>query len=288
MQIRKAKRTNANLRIALIGPSGSGKTYTSLRLAHELAEGKPVLLIDSERGSGELYAPEFPEYSTIQLGEDDGDYSPENYVKALQAAKDNGFGVVIIDSLSHAWIGRGGALDMAAEAEKRQRIKNSYTAWREVTPAHNAMVQAILDYPGHIIATMRAKTKYELTKGEDGKNKVEKLGMEAEQRNGLEYEFTVVGDMDMQNNFITSKTRISALAERVFKHAEGVAKEIRKWMATVEPSEIKKPVSIEDQIKACKTKDDLSSLYDKLSEKGSITDAIKSKFTERKQELTKA
>lgn len=221
---RKATKTAAKLRLALIGPSGSGKTYTALSVAQHLGGG--VAVIDTERGSASKYADVF-EFDTMGLET----FSPEVYVKAIQEAGKLGYGTLVIDSLSHAWVGRGGALEIHDNAVARQRTQNSYTAWREVTPLHNAMVDAILQCPCHVIATMRAKTEYVQEKDDRGKTTVRKVGMAPVQRDGLEYEFDVVGDLDWEHNFIVSKTRCPALSGAVMKKpGEELARTLSAWL----------------------------------------------------------
>ena len=51
---RKAERKKAKLRLGIVGPAGSGKTYSSLLIAAGL--GGRIALIDTENGSGDLYA----------------------------------------------------------------------------------------------------------------------------------------------------------------------------------------------------------------------------------------
>lgn len=210
--IQKAIKAQKKARIALDGPAGSGKTFTALELAMGLAEGGKIGLVDTEKSSADLYADRY-DFDTIKLNY----FSPQNYVGALEAFAKAGYAVVIVDSWSHAWEGAGGALEMVDEAAKRSRSGNSFTAWREVTPRHNEMVAAILDFPGHVIVTMRTKMEYVLEQDEKGKTTPKKVGMAPIQRGGVEYEFDVIVDMDLDHNFIVSKTRLSCLDGRVIK-----------------------------------------------------------------------
>mgnify|MGYP001393278694 FL=1 len=149
-QFKKATKKQVKARIAIAGPSGSGKTYTGLVAATALANGRQIAVIDTERGSASLYSDYF-EFDVLEL---EPPFSPQVYKQAIRAAEDAGYGVILIDSLSHAWEGEGGALDLADEATARQRTPNSYTAWREVTPLHREMVDAILQSKAHVVATM--------------------------------------------------------------------------------------------------------------------------------------
>lgn len=234
MEFVKATKEQSKARIAIIGLSGAGKTWTALTFAPVL--GGKVALIDTENGSASKYADEF-DFSTLTLT----DHSPQNYVQAIQAAERAGFDVLIIDSLSHAWSGRGGALEQVDNAAKRSKSGNSFTAWREVTPHHNALVDALVQCSCHLIVTMRAKTEYALQPNDRGKIEPRKIGLAPVQRDGLEYEFDIVADMDIDHNFIISKTRCRALDGAVVtKPGPDVAITIRDWLtsgATPQPKE---------------------------------------------------
>ena len=212
-QFVKATKKQAKARIAIDGPSGSGKTYTSLIAATALAKGGKIAVIDTERGSASLYSEKF-DFDVLELNPP---YSPEVYQGAIKAAENAGYAVIVIDSLSHAWEGEGGALDMADDATKRQKTQNSYTAWREVTPVHRAMVDAILQSKCHVVVTMRSKMEYVQEKNSDGRTVINKVGMAPIQRSGMEYEFTIVGDMDLDNSIVISKSRFEPFSGRVQK-----------------------------------------------------------------------
>lgn len=206
----KARKSKIKARIAIDGPSGSGKTYTSLIAATALAQGGKIAVIDTERGSASLYSDKF-EFDVLELDK----FSPKTYIDAIEAAERAGYSVIVIDSLSHAWEGEGGALDMVDNAAARSNSKNSYTAWRDVTPIHRRMVDAILQSSCHIIATMRSKTEYVLETNSRGQQVPRKVGMAPIQRAGMEYEFTVVGDMDLDHRIVISKSRYEPLQDAV-------------------------------------------------------------------------
>lgn len=201
----KATRKQAKARVAIDGPAGSGKTYTALVAAKSLANGGKVAVIDTERGSASLYADEF-DFDVLELN----NFNPRNYISAIREAEQAGYSVIVIDSMSHAWEGEGGVLDMHDAATKRQKTENSFAAWKDVTPVHREFVDAMLQSPCHIIATMRAKMEYVQENG-----KVRKIGMAPVQRAGTEYEFTVVGDMDIEHTMTISKSRCKPLADKV-------------------------------------------------------------------------
>lgn len=225
MQFKRATKSSAWLRMALIGPSGSGKSFSALAIATGL--GGPVAVIDTERGSASKYA-DLYQFDTLELP----DFDPRRYVEAIRAAAEAGYKVLVIDSLSHAWIGKGGALEMHDLAVDRQKTKNTFTAWREVTPHHNALVEAILQAPLHVIATMRSKVEYVQEKDErTGKTQVRKVGMAPIQREGLDYEFDVVGDLDYDHTLVVGKTRCSALSGKAIREpGADLAKILRGWL----------------------------------------------------------
>ena len=219
---RKAERKKAKLRLGILGPSGSGKTYSAILISQGL--GGKVALIDTENGSGELYS-HLMEYDVATLT---APFSPEKYVQLIHGAEQAGYDTLIIDSLTHAWSGDGGVLDMHDKATAATR--NSFTAWREVTPQHNALVDAILQSPLHIISTMRTKTAYEVTQ-DNGKAKVVKVGLAPIQRDGMEYEFTAVFELSIDGHIATaSKDRTTLFDGRHFKPSIETGKELLDWL----------------------------------------------------------
>jgi hypothetical protein len=201
MEFKKAVRKQAKLRLALSGPSGSGKTYGALLLAKGI--GGKTAVIDTERGSASLYS-HIHEFDALDL---DPPYLPERFIQAIKMAEKAGYEVLIIDSLTHEWSGVGGCLELVDEIARSKYKGNNWSAWNDVTPRHRAVLDTILRSPLHIIATMRSKTETAQTE-ENGRKKVVKLGMKAEQRDGSEYEFTTVLDIVHDGNFATpSKDR---------------------------------------------------------------------------------
>lgn len=224
MQIRKAERKKAKLRLGIAAPSGAGKTYSALLMAFGI--GGKVGLIDTEHGSGDLYA-HLGDYDVIGI---EAPYTVDKYQKAIAAFEQAGYTTIIIDSLSHAWAGDGGLLDK--QGKIADRGTNSFAAWRTITPEHNALVDAMLQSPCHIIATMRAKQEYVLETNDKGKQTPKKVGMAPVQREGMEYEFTVMLDVDMQHIASASKDRTSLFDGRFFKISEDTGKELLAWLET--------------------------------------------------------
>lgn len=225
---RKAVKYDAKLRLALIGPSGSGKTMTALILGKRLAEttGTKLAVIDTERGSASKYADAY-EFDVLELES----YHPTKYVEAIEAAGAAGYGVLVVDSLSHAWAGKDGALELVDREAAKMKSPNGFAAWRTITPLHNKLVDAMTGSGLHLIVTMRSKMEHIQTTDDRGRTVIKKVGMQPIQREGLEYEFDVVGDMDTENTLVVSKTRCSALTGGVYpKPTEELADTLIAWL----------------------------------------------------------
>ena len=219
----KATRKQARLRLALSGPSGSGKTTGALTIAKGL--GGKIAVLDTERGSASLYADQF-DFDVVELAPK---YTPERYIEVIQAAEKGGYDILIIDSLSHEWNGPGGCLELNEEIAKAKYRGNTWSAWNEVTPRHRRLVDTILASPMHIICTLRSKT--ETTQGEvNGRKVVQKLGMKAEQRDGMDYEFTTVLDISVDGHLATASKDRTRLFSDPFLITEETGKQLKKWL----------------------------------------------------------
>jgi energy-coupling factor transporter ATP-binding protein EcfA2 len=200
----KAIKRDAKGRVALIGPSGSGKSYTMLLLARFLAgqTGK-IAAIDTEHGSLSKYADLFDFHS-----DQPSVTSIEYFLKQLTIAEQEGYAVFCCDSLSHFWMGAGGALEFVDEKTKVAGRGDAFAGWKAFRPHERAMVDRMLDSPCHIICTMRTQTEYTEETNERGKKVRRKIGLKPVQRDGLEYEFDLVGAMDEDNTLIIDKSRV--------------------------------------------------------------------------------
>lgn len=227
-KFQKATRKQARLRLGIVGPAGSGKTFSALRIAQGL--GERIALIDTENGSASKYSGDVADFDVLEMTS----YDPAALVENIKAAEAEGYHVLIIDSLSHFWMGKDGALDKKDAAEKRGG--NSYTAWRSVTPMHNAMIDAILTSRCHIIGTMRAKTEYVMEKDEKGKTTIRKVGLAPVQRDGMEYEFDVVGDINADHQLVVTKSRCSTIADAVIdRPGKTFGEQLLQWLEVGQP-----------------------------------------------------
>lgn len=231
-----AERTKVHLRMALTGPSGSGKTYTSLLYARAVAgmDGK-IAIVDSEHSRASYYADndEFrgndgTAFCTVAI---EPPYTIDKWLRAIKAAEDGGFSVLILDSITQAWRGKGGLLEQKEELDRRPGA-NHYANWAPITKQHQAFIGAMLNSNLHLIVTMRSKQDYALEE-KDGKKVPVKLGMAPEQREGMEYEFAIVLDMGMDHSAKVSKdiTRIyNDKTEGVFKPVAADAMLLAEWL----------------------------------------------------------
>lgn len=247
----KATRKTAKLRLALTGPSGSGKTHGALVIAKEL--GSKVACIDTEHGSASLYS-DMADFDVLELSPP---YSPERYIAAIKEAEKAGYEVLIIDSGTHEWNGAGGVLELVDEVAKAKFKGNSWSAWNEMTPRHRKFIDTILQSSMHVITTLRSKTETAQVE-ENGRKKVVKLGMKAEQREGIEFELTVVLDLTHDGHYATaSKDRTRLFTGDPKPITAETGRNLLAWLNSgakveVDPSEVARYVdgidSAEDMV----------------------------------------
>jgi len=223
----KAQKTQSRLRLAVEGPAGAGKTYSSLILAKSLSP--KVAVIDTEHGSASLYADRF-DFDVLDLRPP---YTPEAYIEAIKTAQQAGYGVCVIDSLSHEWTGEGGCLSIV------DALGKGFAGWKNVTPRHEKLINAILQSDMHIIATMRSKAEYLVETNLKGQAVPKKIGTAPVQRDSVEYEFTVVFTLNQNHYAAVSKDRTSLFDGKDFPITEDTGKALIGWLnagAKAEPS----------------------------------------------------
>lgn len=231
MGFKKASKAQAKLRAAIFGPSGAGKTYTSLRVATGLASGGTVAVIDTERGSASKYADRF-EFDVLELE----DQTIDGYCAAIRLAAQAGYAVLVIDSLSHGW------QTLLEEVEKLAKAKyrgNTWSAWSEGTPLQRRLVQAILTFPGHVLATMRSKTEWTTVDDGRGKKSPQRVGLAPEQGKGVEYEFDLLVEISTEHIANVIKDRTGKFQDKLLeKPGEDFGRELARWLSdgvAVEP-----------------------------------------------------
>ncbi|MDE2102275.1 MAG: AAA family ATPase [Patescibacteria group bacterium] len=231
--------------MALDGPSGAGKTYTALRLAFSIAPNRRVAVIGTEGSetddAAEKYInepdPDHPgekwQFDILHLSS----FSPSEYSSAIEEAGRRGYEIVIVDSLSHAWEGKDGALEL-----KDRKGGNQFTAWKDITPMHRRMIDSILNSPCHVIATMRSKTEYVMEKDANGKDVPRKIGMAPIQRQGMEYEFDIYGSLDWSHIMTVTKSRCRTVDGMIVsKPGAGFMQPVIEWLSTGQHEERQRP-----------------------------------------------
>lgn len=232
LQFKKAIKEQAKLLMAISGPSGSGKTYTALTFASELAGDGRIAVLDTEHGSASKYADLF-DFDVLEMRPP---FHPDRFTEIVKAAKSAGYSVLVMDSLTHAWDGEGGALDIVNTITPKFK-GNSYMAWGEVTPIWNKMLNTIVGSGGadgmHVIGTMRSKTEYILQENSRGKTVPKKVGMASIIRANSEYEFDILIEMDIDNVGVIMKTRCPALTGGVYtKPGKNVTDILKEWLGS--------------------------------------------------------
>lgn len=275
MQLRKATRLKAKIRLGLSAVSGGGKTYSSLLIAKGLSNNdmSKIALIDTENGSGDLYA-DLGDYNVITL---EAPYTPERYIECIKACEAAGMEVIIIDSITHEWDGKGGILEISSSM-----TGNSYTNWAKLTPRHQSFIDAILQSKCHVITTVRRKQDYEMTTNSMGKLVPQKVGLKEVTREGFEYELTVNLELDTMHNATVSKDRTGLFAGKPdFKPSEETGKVLLEWCESgLSVLEI-----ATNEMSVASTLENLKIIWTKYKNLQTDTEFIKAK-DKRKKELT--
>lgn len=245
MNLRQSSKKQARIKLALQGCAGSGKTYSALLLAHGLCnDWTKIAIIDSENGSADLYS-HLGTYNVLNLSEN---FTPETYIEAIKVCEDAGIEVIIIDSISQCW-------DYLLEYHANLQ-GNSFTNWQKVTPRINAFMQKILQSRSHVICTMRCKQDYVLSE-KNGKMVPEKVGLKAVMRDGIDYEFTIVFDINMKHQAIASKDRTALFVNKTdFIITPATGQAILEWCNEGVSMEM-----IKSKINQAKTIEELTSIY---------------------------
>lgn len=275
MELQIAKRKQAKIKLGIQGCSGSGKTYSALLVAFGLCgDWGRIAVIDTENYSASLYA-HLGGFKVLNIATP---FSPEKYIEAIRLCENAGIEVIIIDSVSHEWEGAGGILEIHSNMQG-----NSFTNWSKLTPRHNAFVQAILQSTCHIIGTIRTKQEYVLSE-KNGKQVPEKVGLKGVTREGMDYEFTLVFDINIKHFVNASKDRTGLFMDKPeFKISVATGQQILGWCNEGTPPLPEEDFSI--KIKACKSFEELTRLYYAFPDK---QQEHKDDFTKKKTELKPA
>lgn len=268
MSFKRAQRRNAKLRLALSGTAGAGKTYSSLLLAKEF--GKKIAVLDSERGSASLYA-DLCEFDVCELE----DKRPKDYIEKIHEAASAGYEVLVIDSYSHSWIGALETVDKMGGWMKAGKV---------ISPEVQKLVDTILSFPGHVIATMRSKADYAI-ENVNGRPTMRKLGMASVAREGTDFEFGVMLEMTPEGGVNVVKSRCPTISGSYVREDIGkIAKTLNEWLnagATISPRE-----ELAEKIRFAKDEPALMALIPELKalSKEDLA-AVKPEYDRRKAEF---
>lgn len=219
---KKATKAQAKARLLFSGASGSGKTTAALTVAAQL--GKRIAFIDTEAGSASLYADRF-DFDVLELSPP---YSPERFIEAIEAAEGSGYDVVVIDSITHEWSGPGGCLDI------KTKLGDRFQDWAKVTPRHDRFIQSMMRSKCHVIATVRAKQGYSM----DERGKVQKSGMDPQQRDGIDFEFTVCWNINAAHMAEAQKDRTRLFDGKPEVITAETGKRLAEWLNAGEAAPI--------------------------------------------------
>ena len=234
---KKATKASSKVRAALFGPPGAGKTFSALRIATGL--GGRIAFIDTERGSASKYADRFA-FDVCDLE----DRTIDGYVGAIRAAAAAGYGVLVIDSMSHGW------QELVAEVDKLANAKyrgNTWSAWSEGTPKQKRLIDAILSFPGHVLCTMRSKVEYQM--GEtNGKARPIRIGLAPEQGKGIEYEFDLLLEISPEHHAHVLKDRTGKWQDKVIeKPGEDFGRQLAEWLSDGAQRPVEQPAEPKTQ-----------------------------------------
>jgi len=249
MKLHKAERHQVKLRIGLSGPSGYGKSYSSLLLAYGITnDWSKIAIIDTENKSASLYS-HLGEFNVLSL---EGSFTPERYIQAIKLCEDSGMEVIIVDSISHEWQGKGGCLEI------HEQLGGRFQDWVRVTPRHNAFIDSIIQSKCHIITTSRRKVDYSLDKDGEGKTKVMKLGTKEITREGFEYELTVNFELLNDKHLVSaSKDRTGLFSGKPeFIINSNTGKKLINWCTQGKSVE-----KIKQEINSCDSLEGLKQIY---------------------------
>lgn len=270
---KKATKKQAKLRLALFGVSGGGKSYSSLRIAKGL--GGKVAAIDTEHGSLSKYSDRF-DFDVCDLEKP----TINNILMCMEEAK--GYDVLIIDSLTHAWN------ELLQENERTAKAKyagNNWSAWADSNQKQNALINAILDFPGHIICTMRAETNWTTTTNDKGKVVPIRVGEAPKQGKQIEFEFDMLMQISQEHQAVVLKDRTGKFQDECFLIDESFGEQLNAWLSegTIE---VTPKVSLEVKIQNINTIEELNDFY--LKNKKDINEELLEVLKKRKEALSES
>jgi hypothetical protein len=276
MQLQRATRKQSKIKLSISGPSGSVKTYSALKLAFGICnDWNKIAVLDSENFSASLYA-HLGAFNVLNLHEP---FTPEQYIEAIQLCEREGIEVIIIDSITHEWSGKGGCLDIHEKETSKMRVPNSFTAWATVTPRHQAFVEAIVRSQSHVICCTRSKTEYVMSE-RNGRQVPQKMGMAPITREGFDFEVSIHFELDQQHKAFCSKDRTGLFMNReAFVLTPETGKAITDWC---ESGEAINANDVMVRINGCSSLSELLQVYKDYPQ---FKQSLLTEFENRKRQL---
>lgn len=238
-QVTNAQREKEKAIVGFIGPSGSGKTAGALLVAYGMMrEAYPdesdkevwskIGVVDTEHRRAKLYAN--LQFDDVRIGsfkhiDFTPPYTTERYQMALEAIKEAGAEVVIIDSLSHNWAGEGGIVEKHGEMQG-----NSFQNWGKLAPETTKLIKTLTQNDVHILATLRTKTEYVVEPNSEGKMAPRKVGTKPVQKDEMEYEFMLNFNIGIDHLAETSKDNTRMFEGSSFKLNPEVGRKLYQWL----------------------------------------------------------
>ncbi|WP_412987664.1 AAA family ATPase [Pontimicrobium sp. IMCC45349] len=273
MQLKQSKRQNVKLRLGISGASGFGKTHSALLLAYGMTQDwSKVAVIDTENSSASLYS-NLGAFNVLDLSEP---YSPERYIEAIETCEKANMEVIIIDSITHEWQGKGGCLQI------HEKLGGRFQDWAKVSPRHQAFIDKILQSSCHVITTTRRKIDYSLDVGSNGRTQVVKHGTKEITREGFEYELTVNFELvNDQHLAKASKDRTNLFSDRPeFVITSKTGEKLLKWCNA-------EPVTAKDVLERINNSLSISELSKVYNDNPSFQQALQLQFKSKKEQLEK-
>ncbi len=276
MQIQKAKRNAAKIKLSLAGASGSGKSFSSIMLAYGLCKDfNKICVIDTENHSASLYS-HLGDFNVINLS---APFHPDKYIEAIKLAEEAGMEVIIIDNATHAWSGKGGCLELHEKETAKMKFPNSFTAWNMITPIYQRYIDAIINSSCHVICTLRSKTEYVMSE-RNGKQIPQKTGTAPMIRDGFDFEMSVAFDIDQQHKAFCTKDRTGLFQDKEpFIITPDTGRKILQWCSNNDS------VSVDEISKRIGNVSSIKELLDLFQQFPQYREVLRPEFETRKRQI---